>query len=421
MLVLLLFSASLGADNSAGLAAECDELLRGVVRKPYGWALPATDAQPDSRLPRDSQVVDLDPLRTPTAALLLHEAGKAMKRDEYGNAARQLARGLIASQQSNGRIPSRAVFGSTVASRDPAGVLPARQPTCAAMAALLTLSAAQRDETLMRGAALRAASFLVREQASNGLFLSLVQTNSAPQPERLLRLDREDFRNCTLALALAAQATGDKTLDRAAQRAIDQLIRFRIGESRSAAGLWQAAYEPDGAASQKITDQENAVDIIACRMGLQTLLWHHLLTDNRASLDAMTASAKALEALRYEDKLWRRQYPFRGNELTHRVRGPAPREELGPFAKPKPFERDFAAVGEFGLPELLARIAAASQPRDADAVKSETARLLNGLTRLPLDGNAKPEDADSMGGRLLRIDQLVQQLNAERTSTRPVR
>ena len=359
-LIALAFACPLRAAPAASaemLAAECDGLLRLAVRKPYGWAFEAADPRPHLRpgekLARDASVVDLDPSATPAGGLLLLYAGRELGNETYIDAGRRIARGLMASQQSNGRVPARAVFSSSAGGRDVASPLQDPAPTRAALALLLAVHEHDpSDEQVKRGAS-RCALWLAREQSPAGTWQTLVTLEGHASPMRLVCLHTRDYRDSTLALLYASDVLNETFLKKSAQRPVDQLLKMTIDPSVTAKGLWRGFYELDGTTTAKVADYDRAVDTLATRFALQAVLGEHLFNGSPVSLEALKAAAKSLRGLRYEDGLWQRMYVMRHNEVPARQKGPAPRPDRNPFADAPPVEGDLSAVADFGLPPVL--------------------------------------------------------------------
>jgi hypothetical protein len=365
------------AATARELSAECDALLGLVVRKPYGWAIPASDVNRDDagKLPRGAAVVTMGRMGTPAAGLLLLDAGRQLKSEPLKDAARQLARGVLAAQHPTGRIPERSLFANTASPRDVRSAVPPREPAQAALALLLwCLEDKPDDEPIERGA-MRCAQWLGREQPPSGGWPVLVQiegdpnAETLPPPVRLIRLDQRDYRNSTLALVMAQDGLKDPFIRAAMEKAVDHLMKMRIDNSRTALGLWRACYELDGTPSEKIPELQGCVDTLATRYCLQTLMGHYLATGDTESRNALNESATTLAALRYEDGLWKRQYPLRQSEIKPITKGPAPPPERSPFEKAPPLAIDLQANDTFTLPPVLESIERAQKTQRQDLLK----------------------------------------------------
>jgi len=391
----------------AQLIAECDALIASAVQKPYGWAWPAAEPEP-ANLPRNTTLVSFDPMSTPSAALVLFYAGRELRIDRFTSAAHQAARGIMAAQQSTGRVSSLATFGTAVRGRDAVEPLPDRKATCASLSLLLTMLDGQKrednDETIRRGAA-RASQWLARQQTASGAWPSLYQpADKDSRPVRLIRLDGPDYRNCTLALLLAADVLEDMSLRHPADKAVDQLLHLRLGEPRAARGLWQASYELNGSGSGSPPWLADAIDILACRYAIQTLVVAGFAPiANRPAAAALPNAMIAVSDLRYEDGQWRLLYRLTNESLQPHPKGDA--AAGGPvFAQPRmPGQPDEPTTGLFGLPETLAtaqRLDEMGKPKAREAMEKwggfnrQLAWTLAGLTDQPLAIPAAEGTAD---------------------------
>lgn len=382
------------SETGTRIAADCDALLGLVIKKPYGWALPAADAT-ERKLPRGAAVVDTDVMGSSTAGLMLLYAGQALGRADYREAAWQMGRGLMAAQQRNGRVPARATFSNSAANRDAGETLRSRQSTAAAMSLLLALSQERPGDDAIRRGAHRAALWIAQQQPPAGGFPTVVELVDEKAPVKMLRLDNTGYRDALLALLYADDVLDEPIFKRAIERAIQQLMKMRmdVATSRTAKGLWRAAYEMDASPSDRIASLASAVDILATRYALQATLAHHLFTGSEQSLSALNDAATSLAALRYQDGQWQRLYPLKANEIKPIAPGPAPVATANPFERPVPLEKDLFASSTF---DLLPVLEAAERVRmggrqnylaNLDAIftgRHQMALALAGLTDLPL-------------------------------------
>ena len=393
------------AEEASAIRAEADALLRHAVRKPYGWAMPASPPVVDPKSPRNATVVSME--STASAALLLFMAGDATKEERYWAAARQLARGIGAAQQPSGRIPATATFAGGAMQREVAGALADRHPTTATLGAVLVLLRAEPENETVRRVTNRSVAWLTREQSKSGLWMSFVPKDDGGS-QRVLRLDTKDQRDCVVALSLAAEVAKEKVWRKAAERAVDDLLRARIEESRTASGLWRGAYDPAGGPTDLLPYESGGIDVVACRHALEALSSAALLLNYASAREGVRSSAAALLRLRYEDQAWTRTYPLRHGELEKPAKGAAPR--LSEAFKPLPEDVYFAA-GDFGLPAVLAVVPLLESsdwnPRD---VQDRLALMLVGGLRSPLATPPIVEasgPADEAGVRVERLTALL--------------
>jgi hypothetical protein len=329
------------ADSTAPTSrpvADCDALLQTAVRRPYGWAWPARGPA-DIKLPRGSVLVD--PKASSTAALLLYCTGQQLHKEDYLQAACQIARGIDAVQQLNGRIPSRAVFGTSAVPRDTGGPIPDRSATCAALGLLLTLAddPTIKDE-LIRRTATRAANWLVHQQTSTGAWVvaggspeaaGVPTGDSERRPvgdQRLICLDSPDYRNSTFALLYAYEVLQDASFRRVAEKAVDRLIALRIDNPKNACGLWRSAYDlRDQSTERAAKGPVSPIDLLASRYALQTLIGSYTTLGRESTSAAIQVSAQTLESLeqlRQKTSIHYRYYSLDQEKLTPVMGSPIP-------------------------------------------------------------------------------------------------
>lgn len=377
---------------AAQIRAESEALIRLAVQKPYGWAWPSEtpDNQP---LPRGAKLVSFDPLSTPSAGLVLFWAGQELQKQQYMDAARQAARGVLASQQTSGRIPSRLLFGSSATGRDANAQFPDRAPTCAGLSLLLTLLEAQPDNEPIKRGSTRAALWLSRQQPPTGGWPVSIQSDDADSPPiRLIRLDTPDYRNSTLALAYAGQVLKEPLLRSAVDRATERLLKMRLEPSKSAKGLWQGVYDLDGSPSDKLPQHYHAIDALASRHAMQTLLGIQIVSGGEASLASLQMPAGSLQKLRGENGQWRRLYPLKGNEIPPNAREAVSEDDGDIFTSRKPGEENLQAVGTFGLPGVLSSVERLTRDGRGNHGFRRLAEVLAGLSD-ELELLASPKEA----------------------------
>ncbi|MGH7213264.1 MAG: hypothetical protein ACREIT_00565 [Tepidisphaeraceae bacterium] len=324
---------------AAQIRAECDQLVRDAVRRPYGWAWGeigdgAGGVWRGGKPP--ARGVAMDPLTTPAAGLVLYWAGRELGDDVLFDAARQAARGVAAAQLPTGQVKSRPLFGPTVGRRDSdegESVIPNRAATRAALGLLLILLDDQPDppdEQLGR-CVTRALHWLQTQQTGAGGWpvmypsdtsaLDVIRLGnqrddahargSAPgarasvEPRRVLRLDDPDFRDCTLAMLLGHEVTGNAAYLSLAQKSIAQLLMLRIGSpARAGRNLWATVYDLRGDRVRNLPDVTEGTNALATRYAIQTLLAAYLSTGDRKAAQAADVAARGVAALRHPTGLW---------------------------------------------------------------------------------------------------------------------
>jgi hypothetical protein len=327
------------------LAAESHALVDAAIRQPYGWGW-RESIEPDQRDRRP--VISMDPTDTPAAGLMLLWAGELLKEPRFTEAAVSAARGVAASQEKTGKIPSRPVFASTAGGRDTATAVPDRATTRAGLALLLAVIGADesRDEQFHR-AALRASTWLLRQQTGDGGWPVAFPPDATRENSiRMLRLDLPDYRDSTLALFLAAEAFPDTPAGRAASKAVAKLLSLRLTAPKRLADLWATAYHLNGALVEGNESIRLGADVLGSRLALQTLLAACVLNRDAEAAKALDSAAKALVGLRNQNGTWQRLYLF---DLPSNPATQPETSVLDPTTQPHPL----AASGDFGLGPTL--------------------------------------------------------------------
>jgi len=152
------------------LAQECDALIASAVKRPYGWAWTSQATDAAAAADRKPQV-DMRPGATPAAGAVLLWAGLLLEEPRYVEAAVNVARGVVASQASNGNVVTEPTFGPTAGKREPPAAVPDRAATRAGVALLLAcVGADESKDELLKRSAIRAAAWLAKQQANDGGF-----------------------------------------------------------------------------------------------------------------------------------------------------------------------------------------------------------------------------------------------------------
>lgn len=342
---------------SATPATECDALIRMAVKRPYGWAW-GPDGPADDPARSAQRPVSFAPMSSASAGLVLWIAGEELNEPKYRQSAIQAARGIAAAQDPSGRIPATAVFGPTVNTREAAGQCPSRSATCAGLGLLLTIldSHEKVDESIQR-CAIRAAAWLQKQQTPAGGWPTLATDPFSNDTQRIILLEGTDYRDCTLALILAHEVLGETATTRPANQAVDQLIKLRFAEVKGARHLWSTAGGLDGRPTDVMPQYPLAVDSLASRRALQTLLAASAILGHESAGEALRDSAAALAALRRPDGDWNHFYPFDNGVLRRPTSQPAPPPASNSFAPvSRPTVPEFYRAGDYGIPATLAEI-----------------------------------------------------------------
>ena len=398
------------------LADECDALIAAAVKRPYGWAWTAQTS--DGAAQRKPQV-DLRPGATPAAGAVLLWAGVLLDEPRYVEAAVNVARGVVASQASNGNVVTEPTFGPSAGKREPPTAVPDRSATRAGAALLLACVGADesKDEMFQR-AAIRAAAWLGKQQANDGGFPTEAPGDaSRPVGARLIRLDDRDVRDSTFALLLAASAADDKLAVRAAQRSIEKLLAMRTSAPGRFNHLWSTWYRQNGELEDGLRDYPPGADVLASRRAIEALLAAALLTNDEGAKLAARDAAQSLRALRDAQGRWTRLYVSSGEQPqpgTESIFGPAstqPAEALwrsGTFGINGVLE----AVDQIvllGPAEMSARLS------ESVTIQERLAASALGLTDHPFDlrvtGDAEP--AVDLHQRVQRLYSLLLEARRE--------
>ncbi len=301
------------------------------------------------------------------------------------------------------------------------------------MALLLGLGdSGQAEDRLAKSAASRACLWLTRQQTATGLWPSSYSTGE--KDFRIVRLDLPEYRDATLAVLLACASLEDPMLRKSAERSAQQLVNLRISDGRMLKGLWDAAYELNGTPSDRIVQQARAVDVLAGRHAMQTLLAVQVGFGDASTGGALQAAADAMTRLRYEDGLWQRLYPVREGDRAERVKGKSPGSAVL-FASTRPTRQAMLEQnGAYGIPGILSAAATVKDlgtdgyqttlERGLD-VRQSLARTLVGLSDEPLEiVKYSPDDPawqalagdppKDLAGRIRRIDLLLLRMKLQR-------
>jgi len=321
------------------LKAECDGLVAAAVKTRFGWGWghmpertpvePPGAAQsgrrrapvrpPEKLLPKGHYNVDMRD--TAASGLVLHLAGRELGKKQYGDAALQAAKLVVAVQGAKGQVPAVGALRANAGGRDEPAAVPARGATVASLALLLTILHDDPDGSheSLRGAALKASHWLAAQQTRAGGFPVAFPPDAPPdKASRLIRLDVPDYRDATAALWLAAKVLesdkpeGDRKIRRRAEAAAGELLVMRSAEPGSAGkDLWTTAYDLDATPLRAVRLREQfpeVIDVAASRNAVQALLAACLTGDADATMPALREAQTALMKLPREGGKWRKQY-----------------------------------------------------------------------------------------------------------------
>jgi hypothetical protein len=307
---LLVFKGTASASDSpytAQLNTECDGLLRLAIHRPYGWAWDAAAASEMTGHP-SPRAVSMQSLGTPAAGLIFLRAGLLLNEPRYIEAAQQVARGISASEMPTGRIRSNPIFGPVAGGREEQAVIADRTATRCGLGILLALVDQANASTqptdarqeAIRRAAQRAARWLAKQEAPNGLWPTAFPPDAKPvDTKRIVRLDDSDYRDSTFAILLSAELLQDDTLHHFATGPLDGLLKVRLVSDFHGPGLWSTACTIDG--TDIPTGFPNGPDLLASRYSMQTLLAGYLATGEGTLGTALDQAATTLTQVKRAD------------------------------------------------------------------------------------------------------------------------
>ena len=331
------------------LRRECHELLAIAIKKPYGWAW-TEDAKPQAAKTRQS-IVAMGPGESSAAGLVILWAGEFLDDPELKDAAKQVARGVNAAKTNAGMVMHRPLFANNAGGKDQRAEVPRRDASVAGLALLLEQMRIDADDSLSKTAVARVANWLHKQQAQNGAW----PTAQPPDPDakqviRIVRLDNPDYRNCTIALLLASEATGQRNLGEDGKKAIDFLTRLRLARPPHSAGLWSTAYTVEGTNLHQDYGFPGGADALASRYAMQLLLVGSIILQEPSYNNAIETAARTFAAARLDDQTWPRFFdPGTGRRAS------ATQPRIGMTTQPV-VDRD-APPETFGIDALLASVA----------------------------------------------------------------
>lgn len=388
------------------LARECDELIDAATKRPYGWGWSETDPTERAKSAahrHDPIPVSIERSTSPAGGLILLYAGELLHEPRYADAARNVGRGIAATQQPRGNFPATGMFGLTSATTiAPASPLPDRAPTRAALALLLSLVESDPNtQDAATRAAPRAAQWLLRQQAESAAWPVLYPPGAPPQnATRLVRLDTPDTRDSVFAMLLAYEVLGEPPLRRAAERSIDFLVKFRSPATADiGVGLWQTAYVPSGIPVEKVREFPPGVDALAARYTVQTLFGTWVVLGDNNRLAVAEQACKSLdELIKGNDGEWRRRFSLR-SAATAPTTAPTPESVFQAPAKDTAAAESDPGWLPVSQAVALGRSIGREQYRDRLAatfsLKQRLAVTLAGLDDAPmqLDFPTNPDEA----------------------------
>jgi hypothetical protein len=403
-------SAAVDGLYTTQLNSECDALLRLAIHRPYGWAWDPAAASEMTGHP-SPRPVSMQSLATPAAGLLLLRAGALLNEPRYIEAAQQVARGISASEMPTGRIRANPIFGPVAGGREEQSVIADRTATRCGLGLLLALVDQSKSSTqptdareeAIRRAAQRAARWLAKQEAPNGLWPTAFPASAQPvDTMRIVRLDDADYRDSTFALLLSAELLQDETLHHFTIGPLDGLLKVRLVSDVHGPGLWSTACTVDG--TDIPTGFPNGPDLLASRYAMQTLLAGYLITGEGTLSTALDQAATTLTQVKRPDGSYDRFLdPTAAGDMARSLAG----SDAGtthffastPSTKPSQTPSVLASrimSGDFGIAQLVdadGRLKAGGHDGYIDslggaaALHDEIEASLCGLSDDPMSGN----------------------------------
>jgi hypothetical protein len=367
--VVFYSAASAPADTAPepGLKQQCDILVQKALVRSYGIAWPGGQPTND-RAP----LVSYAPGGTPAAGWVLWEAGRIFHEPRFTRAAIDVARALANCQEAGGKIPDTVRFGlQDNRGQDPPHFVPDRQSTCAALALLLTiLHDSPKPDARLRSCALLAARWLSRQETLHGAWPTRDETQA--QDSRMIRLDNPDWRDSTMALFLAADILKNNTYAKQAQMSGQMLLDLHLPLTEATeAGCWTGAYSLAQSPREDIPDAPFALDTLATRYSLQTLLADAVCAGDVPALERVHVACKALRDLRDSQGTLLRYVPL-GNATSQPILLSSPPDEELPEVMHVVEVLDLQGLSQFS------RSIDAGGIGGANGIDEELARVLSG-------------------------------------------
>ncbi len=295
------------------LAGDLDDLLKLAIVRPYGTAWADTGGDDEGRK-KSPRTINLDPLNSPSAGMVFWYAGELLHQPKYTQAARDVARALIACQQPAGKFPTQVVFNpANLGNKEKPSPLADRASTRAGLALLLTIIEGHEkdpeNDSLVRSAT-RAATWLLRQQADGGGWPVLFPPDGpANKQVRIARFDLPDTRDSTFTMLLAYEVLGDPMYRRSAERSVEFIDHCRAPENnRPGSGLWGPAYTLPGGVVEGVSELPRTTDILACRHAMQTTLGLYMILSGGPNFIRVEKSLKGIGELKKSGEKWYRWY-----------------------------------------------------------------------------------------------------------------
>ncbi|HTW94722.1 MAG TPA: hypothetical protein VMD30_08020 [Tepidisphaeraceae bacterium] len=348
----------------AKLTEGCNHLIEKSVFRSYGIAW-STDRD---RAP----LVSYAPGKTPAAGWILWEAGRICHNARFTRAAINVARGMANGQEAGGKFPNTVRFGmADDRGQDTPEYDPDRASTCAALGLFLTiLHDSPHPDPRLRSCALMAARWLSLQQTAYAAWP--VASEGPGQYTRTIRLDSPDWRNSTMALMLAADVFHNRRYQRQAQLAATMLLDLNLPKrDTQAAGCWTGAYSLNKLPRSDVPDAPLALDTLATRYSLQTLIAEAVCEGDIPALERIHTACNSMQNLQETEGSLLRYVPLDTGKIGSIELSAPPDLEL-PEVLHTVQEVDVKGLAEF------ARAFDASGIGGANGLDEELARIITG-------------------------------------------
>jgi hypothetical protein len=385
-------AAARAQDAAKELRAECEGLIGEAVKRPFGWGW-AVSGEVEK-----GKTVVVDVKGSAAAGFLLWRAGEVLREPKFTEAARQVGRGLAAGQHQTGKFAGEVTFGATSAvDREAMTALVDRSATRAALGFLLTVCEGKEKESeAIARAAARGARWLDKQQADSGAWPVMWPAAGAKGAMRLVRLDTAETRDCVLAMLLAYEVLGDPFYRSSVEKSVEWLLERRYSTMASVGGgLWQTAYSLGGRVDERPEFGPKALDLLASRYSLQTVLSVYIVLGEGTRLMACETAAKSMKALMDGEGAWHRRFGLRGEVVDA---GTMEGGALTPAAERR-VESDAVLAGVL---EGVQRVREAGREKMAGEVKGRLAEVVVGLSDSPVGGVASMRLGGAVGERVGR-------------------
>jgi hypothetical protein len=395
---------ALRPDNVAALRAVCDAMIASAVKKPYGmgWSIDP----PDSKALAVN--VPMGALQTPAAGLVLYRAGRVLKDVKYVDAGTQVARAIASCQRPTGKIYDSALYGDFAGGKDAEGSRDAVSTRAGLGLILEILDTSDKKDTRLQAVATQAAVWIRNQEDPRGGWPSDLAIAGSRYPLRVYKMAQPDWRDNTLALALAGDVLGRSDAGSGAIRSADLLAGMQLHDDAApfARGAWTSMYGIDALPVIKVAGSTYSIDTVATLHAGQVLVWRQLSHPDDLTGVALRRLAQTMKQLRRPDGQWYRLYGLPASPMLPATRADEPMARLFETTTTQP--EDPTGFAPPGMQQLIDTIDWLQSPQAAMSpvvIHEEIASLCCGLTDLPLI-DPPPADAKGLDAYMARHPEL---------------